>query len=358
MGELSADGVFTSTITRRGRFLRSLARVQTGRICLSTALVSATRAAVHIAVRYSWQRTAPAPGAGDRPLMLFRTQQLALLGALARVYVMTFFLNDVKRRHAESFPTIDADLIRRISIAKAISSWEMTDVITACRERVGAQGMFSVNRIADYVAMAQGVVTAEGDNLPIFIVAANEMLLHRFGDIADATPPSCDSAPLDGRFVTKLFKHKAGLLQQEIRQKMKAGDKAGGFGSSWDSNVNRACDMATAYGRYLALSEFWRVVDGVAAGPLRSVLELLGSLYATLHLQADSGWYLAHDLLNPAQVRGIPDVIDALCERLVPHSSTLTEAFQLSPDLLRAPICHDDYVAAIDSYLQSNVSRA
>jgi acyl-CoA oxidase len=345
--ELSADGVFTSSLSRRGRFLRSLDRVNMGRVCLSAALVAASRAAVYLAVRYSWRREVAGPGRGTVPIMFFRSQQLALLGALSKVYAMTFFLNEIKRDFARSYPSVAPELNRLASIAKALSSWEMTDVITVCRERVGAQGMFSVNRIADYVAMAQGVVTAEGDNLPLFATVASELLSSRGTDLPAPEP----GALLDGGNVANLFRYKADTLRRETRERMKAEPTS--FSSAWNDNMNRACEMAKAFGTNLVLRSFWSAVERTESGTLREPLSLLASLYGLLHLSEDSGWYLARGVVTAEQVTQLPELVDKLCEQLAEHSHLLVDGFNLTPGLLRAPIAQDDYVAATDSYVRT-----
>ncbi|TDV38610.1 acyl-coenzyme A oxidase [Actinophytocola oryzae] len=344
-GELSADGVFISPLSRRGRFLRSFDRVHAGRISLAAALVAASRAAVYLAVRYSWRRETAAPGRGTVQVMSLRSQQVALLGALSRVYAMTVFLNEVKRDYVRG--EAPEGLHRKIAIAKALSSWEMTGVITVCRERVGAQGVFSVNRIADYVAMAQGVVTAEGDNLPLLLTVAGELLAPRG---AGATRPDPDGQSLlDGRFVMDLFSYKDETLRRETRQRM---DRAP-FSSAWNDNMNRVLDMAEAYGTHLVLRSFWQAVDGVESGALRTPLRLLASLYGLLHLRDDAGWYLARGCVTAEQVIALPDLVDTVCEQLAGSSHLLVDGFNLSPELLRAPIAQDDPVAAVDRYVRS-----
>ncbi len=64
-GRLTDDNTFHSPLgNRRKRFLTSINRVTTGKLCMSAAAVGATRAALTIAVRYSHHRhiTGPRPG--------------------------------------------------------------------------------------------------------------------------------------------------------------------------------------------------------------------------------------------------------------------------------------------------------
>jgi acyl-CoA oxidase len=172
-----------------------MSRIQPGRLCVSSAAVGAGRASVWIALRYASQRLTNAPGRHDLPVIEYRSHQLALFTALAKVYAMTFLLNHVKREYLHSPDGVPAELNHLISITKALTTWEMTEVVATCRERCGAQGIFSVNRIADYGSLLQGLVTAEGDNQVLLATAAGQLLARR-DDRAAPQPPAPDGRDL------------------------------------------------------------------------------------------------------------------------------------------------------------------
>ncbi|CAM04723.1 acyl-coenzyme A oxidase [Saccharopolyspora erythraea NRRL 2338] len=349
-GRLTDAGEFRANVkNRRTQVLRALDRVTPGRICLSGALISAARASTYIAVRYAWQRLTAAPGRGEVPIISFRSQQSALFTSLARVYAMTFLLNHVKKEYLHRHGGDDTEVNQLVSIAKALSSWEMSEVLHVCRERCGAQGMFSINRIADYLPMAQGVVTAEGDNLPLLATVAGQMVAGRSGRVASAPQVPEPGDIRDGQFHLDLLRYREDSLRWETRQAMrKRSDERPSLASGWNDNMNAAVSMARTRGVQVALERFLDAADRARTEESRTALQLLACLYGLIEVERDSGWYLARNALTPEQVERLPREIDSLCEQILPHSLMLVDAFGVSPELLRAPIAADDYVSAVD----------
>jgi acyl-CoA oxidase len=165
MGEIDAEGNFTSRIPNpRRRFLRTMSRIYPGRLCVSSAAMGAARASVYLAVRFSTNRLTNAPGRNDLPVMAYASHAGDVCHALARAFAMTALLNHAKRAFLAADGKLAADLNVLISTTKAMTTWTAAEIIGVCRERCGAQGIFSVNRMADYVSLLQGLITAEGDN--------------------------------------------------------------------------------------------------------------------------------------------------------------------------------------------------
>lgn len=350
MGELTPDGRFRSTIAnKRTRFLATIDRVHPGRICLANALVAAGRASVYIAVRYSFQRLTSAPGHGEQPIIVYRSHQIALFTALAQVYAMTFLLNHVKREFTARTTENAHDINRLISVTKAISSWQMSDIINVCRERCGAQGMFGVNRIADYVSMAQGVVTAEGDNLPLLATAASG-LLARHNEWSSVKPPDPRSHNLlDRAFHIDLLRYHEDGLRRTTRDAIAYETcHLATLASAWNHNMNAALKAARIHGVRLALEQFHAASDNARTAEVSSALSTLASLYALTEISGDTGWYLAKNALTSDQVEQLPTVIDDLCEQILPHAENLIAGFNLTPELLRAPIATDDYLTVFN----------
>ncbi|WP_223736148.1 acyl-CoA dehydrogenase family protein [Streptomyces purpurogeneiscleroticus] len=350
MGDMAGfdeDGTFRPAPgNQRKRFLRAMSRIQPGRLCVSSSAVGAGRASVYIALRYAAQRLTNAPGRPDTPIIEYRSHQAALFPALAKVYAMTFLLNHAKREFLRSPHDISADLNNLISITKALSTWEMTDVIATCRERCGAQGIFSANRIADYGSLLQGLVTAEGDNQVLLATTAAQMLAGR-----DATDERTVPAPggrdlLEPGFHSELLHYREDSLLRQARTAMTDGPDDQTYFDAWNGNVNTALDMARTKGVRIALEHFRAAADDARSDVVRTALGDLASLYALTEIDRHSGWYLARGAMTGQQVKEIPARIDGLCVRLLPHASMLIDGFQLTPELLRAPIAADDYVSA------------
>lgn len=347
MGEFTAEGEFRPAGgNQRQRFLRAMSRIQPGRLCVSSSAVGAGRASVYIALRYAARRLTNAPGRNDMPVIGYRSHQLALFGALAKVYAMTFLVNHAKREYLAAGSSVPAGVNNLISITKALSTWEMTEVVATCRERCGAQGIFSVNRIADYGSLLQGLVTAEGDNQVLLATTAGQLLAQpdREPEPAPVSPHGHDVR--DPAFQTELLRHREHGLRRAARETM--ADEAPGrtYFDAWNDAMNTGLAMARVQGVRVALDSFRAAVADAHTGSAREALGLLAALYGLGEVQRDAGWYLARGLLTAEQVEEIPAAVDSLCGRIAPYVPVLIDGFGLSPQLLRAPIAADDYVAA------------
>ncbi|MFD7501463.1 acyl-CoA dehydrogenase [Streptomyces sp. NPDC059850] len=333
IGSITPQGEFVSGIrSRRRRFLASLERVHAGRLCLSTALVSAGRASTYIAVKYSLRRHTFAPAQPDVPLLAYRSQQTALFRALADVYAMTFLINQVKRQLVRSS---DGDTERLIAITKAFTSWTVTDVLTVCRERIGAQGVFAANRIAEYISMAQGVVTAEGDNLPLLAKSANELLA--------LAEPSAKPLPHRGSLTDSwyhwdLLRYRESVVGCDTARSMRRFIRGGGsIFDAWNHHINAALDVGQTHGASLAVKAFSEAVASARSPRTARALRLLASIYALGLTQRHAAWYMAHGVLTPSQAGRIPALIERLCALVLPDAEFLIDGFALTDEFLRAP---------------------
>ncbi|GLW55027.1 acyl-CoA dehydrogenase family protein [Kitasatospora phosalacinea] len=347
MGGFAEDGTFRpSSGNQRKRFLRAMSRILPGRLCVSSAAVGAGRASVYIALRYAAQRLTNAPGRNDLPVVEYRSHQLALFTALAKVYAMTLLLNHAKRAYVEQRDAVPAELNHLISITKALSTWEMTEVIATSRERCGAQGIFSANRIADYGSLLQGLVTAEGDNQVLLATTAGQIIAQGAEQPPDAAPDPRGKDLRDPAFLLGALRHREQELLRAAREAMADDSRERTYLEAWNGTMNTGLAMARLRGVRTALECFTRAVDEAQDARVREALGLLASLYGLTEVQRDAGWYLARGVLTAEQVERLPEAVDGLCALVRPHAETLIGGFRLSPELLRAPIAADDYVDA------------
>ncbi|HEX6351908.1 acyl-CoA dehydrogenase [Actinophytocola sp.] len=348
MGEFTPDGEFRPTTgNARKRFLRTMSRIQPGRLCVSSSAVGAGRASVYIALRYATQRMVNAPGRREMPVIGYRSHQRALFTALATTYAMSFLLNRGKRAFVAANGVVDNELNALIAVTKTTTTWQMTDVITSMRERCGAQGMFSVNRIADYVSLLQGLVTAEGDNQVLLATTAVQLIAAAETEPAPSPPRGHDI--LDLAHNRALLAYRERTLRESARAVMHDDTVDRTYLESWNDTMNTALAMARTRGVRMAVEEFHAAVEAAVDPDAATGLRLLGALYALTEINRDAGWYLAKGLLTAFQVEELPMTLDLLCEQILPHAEALADGFALTPELLRAPIAADDYVAAFQS---------
>ncbi len=204
-GQLLPDGSLVSSVgSPRKRFIHAISRVTAGKLCMSASGLGVARAALAIAVRYSYTRHISGPVAGQRvPLAAHRSHYTRLLEHTATAYAMTFLHRAATEGWVTHAPEDRADAERLVAVTKGWVTWQAREIATESRERCGARGLFPVNGLADMAANMDGGITAEGDNLAIWCKAGAEMIFgHDLADDPPARPetnrsptPACCAAP-------------------------------------------------------------------------------------------------------------------------------------------------------------------
>ncbi|WP_237404787.1 acyl-CoA dehydrogenase [Actinacidiphila reveromycinica] len=397
--ELTAEGAFHSAVgSRRRRFLRSIQRVTTGKLCLSGAAVGGARSALAIAVRYAHHRQTFAPaGRAGVSVFAYRCHQTRLLGAVARAYAATFLLREAVRdcgrrddgEFAETWagagstgtgstadtvpgePTgIDepdggpggsrgsggpgdsvdsAEVDVLVAAAKGWITWQSRDIAMECRERCGAQGLLSANRIVDLITPIESTITAEGDNLVIWTKAAADMLTGRGyrPPAGAAVPPGPPTGTLtDSRLLLGvLSRHEAQCLR---RARDRLGRPSTGPMDRWNHAVNPALDLVDAYATRRAAEAYLAAVDRIGDAATRGTLDRLFQLFALQRLAPHAGELLADGHLTAEAVRGIGPAVDRITAELAPHALTLVDAFAIPDEVLEAPIATEGFGAVYD----------
>ncbi|MFI0773445.1 acyl-CoA dehydrogenase [Streptomyces sp. NPDC021212] len=349
--DLTAEGAFRSGIgSRRRRFLRSIQRVTTGKLCLAAAALGGARAALVIAVRYAHRRHTFAPASRTGvPLFAYRCNQTRLLGAAAHAYAATFLLREATRHCTGRDDPESAEAEVLVAAAKGWITWQARDIAIECRERCGAQGLLSANRIVDLITPIESTITAEGDNLVIWTKAAADMLTGRgYGPPAvPATRTGPPTGPLTDRahLLDLLVRHELYCLQH-ARSRVSLPSE--GPLDRWNQAVNPALDLVDAYATRRAAQAFLAAVDRIADDATRSLLEQVFQLFVLERLAPHAGLLLADGHLTADTVRELAPAVDRVGAGLAPHALALVEAFAIPDGLLQAPIATDGYAAAYD----------
>ncbi|MEU1799699.1 acyl-CoA dehydrogenase [Streptomyces sp. NPDC019937] len=346
--DLTAEGAFRSAIgSRRRRFLRSIQRVTTGKLCLAAAALGGARAGLTVAVRYAHRRHTFAPASRTGvPVFAYRCHQTRLLGAAARAYAATFLLREVTRRAGSGREDpASAEVEVLVAAAKGWITWQARDIVLECRERCGAQGLLSANRIVDLITPIESTITAEGDNLVIWTKAAADMLTGR--GYSPPAAPAAPAGPPTGRaaLLDLLVRHELSCLQHARGRVSLPSD---GPLDRWNQAVNPALDLVDAYATRCAGQAFLAAVDRVADDATRRLLEQVFRLFVLQRLAPHTGPLLADGHLTAEVVRDLAPAVDRAGAELAPHALALVEAFAIPDDLLQAPIATDGYVAAYD----------
>ncbi|RPK54113.1 Acyl-CoA oxidase [Streptomyces sp. ADI96-02] len=346
-GRLTPEGVFSSSVgSPRKRFLHSVGRVTAGKLCMSAYSLGVTRHAVAVAVRHAHTRQTSGVTGGNVPLFAHRSHHAPLLASIATAYAATLLHRTALRRWAEAATEADReDAERFTAIAKGWITWQARTVMTECRERCGAQGLFLANGIAGQVAANEGTITAEGDNLVIWVKAAGEMLLGHFDPAPSPQLGPADRDLADPAFLQDLLADIERIWHHRARARLRGGEAGNPLGR-WNRAVTPALRLVDAHAHLEAAGALLAAAGEAADPQARRQLLLLHRLFALRQVSAHSGDLLVEGCLTGDQVRCLPDVSEDTVVQLEPHARTLTDAFAVIDEVLLAhPISRPEELA-------------
>lgn len=342
---LERDGSFRSSTSSHGRFADAIHRVLPGKLGLAGGHLAAARAALTLAFRYSHQRRTSGR-AGGVPIHAYRSHRSALLVELVRTYAASLLLDEVRREFAS--PTgSDLVLEQRVALTKAMVTWSAAGTIDVCRERCGAQGLFAVNRIAEYRGTSMVAITSEGDNVVIATKAAQHLVMG-----TGLHAPEDPGAPADG--ADGVLGRCGSLLRARERRLILAcrAAVAGNSGRSpfeaWNAVGDALIAIADAHSVRCAHEAVRRAAGRVGQREAAEALERVADLYALLAVHEHCGFHLTEGLISLQEARALPGLLAEVHDGLAPIARELVEAFGIPQSVLNAPIGAPDYVAAYD----------
>lgn len=347
-GRLAEDGAFTSSVDKhRLRFLRSIDRVTQGKLCMSAGAVGLTRTALTIAVRYAHTRQTTGLLSGRSvPLFDHGSHRTRLLDALADTYALTLLHRDVLDRWVRGGAAGRADNDRLVAIAKAWITWQGRAVAVECRERCGAQGLLPFNGIAELPDFYTAGITAEGDNLVIWVKAAGE-LLGRDLPAPSATAPAGHRLD-DAEFLQALLGDVEYIWHRRARARWLQVSATTPL-DRWNAAAGPALEMTDAHAQRQAGRSLLSAATRSGHDQARALLLCVHRLFALRRLARHAGDLLAEGRITADHVRELPDAAEAAMAELAPHALTLVDALAISPKALdRHPIARTDFLAAFD----------
>ncbi|MGW6013122.1 acyl-CoA dehydrogenase family protein [Streptomyces sp. NPDC055210] len=351
-GRLAADGTLTSSLgNRRKRLLRSINRVTMGKLCMSAGTLGMSRAALTIAVRYAHSRLLSGPRAGERiPLAAHRSHHGRLLHSLATAYAMTFLHRSTVNLFATHAQEERAEVEREVAVAKGWITWQAREITTECRERCGAQGLFPANGLADLPLNIEGGITAEGDNLVIWVKAASEMVFgHQVTRTDDTPAPPADREITELPYLRSLLADVERIWQDRARAALREGPSGDPVGR-WNVTSDAALEMVSAHARLRAADAFLAAIARTADARAGHLMRNLCRLFLLRQVGAHTGDLLAEGRITADHVRGLPKAVDTVVGSLAPHLMTLVDAFDLPAEVLsNIPIASGGYVGGADA---------
>ncbi|MYW99048.1 acyl-CoA dehydrogenase [Streptomyces sp. PgraA7] len=347
-GRIGDDGRFHSDVpNRRRRFLASIGRVTPGKLSMSACAVGSARVTLAIAVRYAGHRMISGSRAAPRiPVYAHRTHHGPLAGAMATVYAMSLLHRRALDAWESASGTDRDEAERLVAVAKGWITWQARDVIVACRERCGAQGLLENNGMTELVTGIEGAITAEGDNLAVHAKAAAEML---FSATDRATAEEDGPGDLDDpAFLGRLFAAVEDRWFARAREQMSTAPPGDPLGR-WNAASSAALRGVEAYACRQADEAFAEAVAALPEGEARERLTELRRLFALRWIARNSGELLASGRLTADQVTFLPDAVEEATVVVAGHTPALVATFALPERLMSDwPIAGPRYADVYD----------
>ncbi|MFH9940337.1 acyl-CoA dehydrogenase [Streptomyces murinus] len=364
---IGADGAFHDAAGSIERRLQRTLRVGQGLWALMPAVAAATaRQSAVQAVNYARQRRTQSRLAPGVPLLSYRTQQRAVLGALADAFALTCAAHGARALWAESLAAPsggdDADAMgftpwtavnRPLAAYKAASVRLAAEVSAECQRRCGFSGHLDVNRLAGYHGFHHAFDAAGGDS-QLILYDIGRSLVEESVDAPAPTAGTADGAarPLatSPSWWPEIARtHRAGLAAH-LAARLRVLKHGSPF-DAWNPLLEDAGLLGELYADGLMAEDVVNVLAEVRDESAHTVLGALAALHGAMAARRWSASLLAHETLRPADVQALTDVIDHLCDELRPHLPLLTEAFVHGDGATDAPLAAADYNAALRATL-------
>ncbi|HEF4762884.1 TPA: hypothetical protein SAN82_005361, partial [Pseudomonas putida] len=168
----------------RDRFALVTSKIHSGKLCMAVSSVAAAKSALHITYRYAQQRKVHGY-TGVMPVINYQHVKEGLAWDTLNTVAHSLYLRELTQKVSKAFEGgrknfIFSDvLLAELIVAKSLCTWRTQEVLVACRERCGAQGLFSENKIVSYIVSNFGAITAEGDNLVLSLKAGGLLLQNK-----------------------------------------------------------------------------------------------------------------------------------------------------------------------------------
>lgn len=356
------DGTFHDLAgSKEGRLQRTL-RVGQGLWATMPAVAAATaRQSAVQAVNYARQRRTQGRLAPGVPLLTYRTQQRAVLGALADAFALTCAADGARTVWAESLaaPAARTDngadamgftpwaaVSRPLAAYKAAAVRLAARITAVCQSRCGFSGHLDVNGLAAYHGFHHAFDAAGGDSQLIFYDIGRS-LAEEGGQTPGKAPPAPPASP---HWWPAIVRAHQGRLTRHLSEQLRTTDPSAPF-DAWNPLLEDAGLLGEVYADALLAENVPRTLDGIHDHDLAQALRPLAALHGVMAARRWSGSLLAHGTLRPADIRGLSVVADELCDAVGPHLPLLTEAFAHPDDVVCAPLAAPDYDTALRATL-------
>jgi len=384
-GDVAPDGTYSSHIESPGRrFFTMIGTLVQGRVSLDGAAVNAMKGALAIAIRYGAERRQfPGPDGRDTVLLDYGHYQRRLLPRLAETYAMQFASHRLLETFDEVFSGANdtdenrEDLETLAAALKPLSTWAALDTLQEAREATGGAGFMAKNRLTGWRQDLDIYVTFEGDNNVLLQLVGKRLLTDyaaqfkdgdvaavakviagqigegaaRFGlrqmgqSIADfgqvarsvesVRDPETQQALLSDRVQVMVAQIAAAL--RDATKNVPKEERAIAGAQAFNAQQTKLIEAARAHAELLQWEAFTEALSGFEGDTL-TVMTWLRDLFGLTIVERHLDWHLINGRLSGARAEAVTAYIDRLIGRIREHALDLVDAFELTPELLRAEI--------------------
>ncbi|MBS9423021.1 cytochrome-c oxidase [Photorhabdus caribbeanensis] len=172
----------------RERFSLITNRLHSGKLCMAVISVTGAKSALHITSTYGNKRQTFGYS-GIMPIINYSHFKEGIAWDTLSTITHALYLKELTRKvsiilseSTRNFKFPD-ELLIEIITTKSLCTWRTQEILINCRERCGAQGLFTLNKISPYLISNFGAITSEGDNLVLSLKAGRMIVLNKMKEI-------------------------------------------------------------------------------------------------------------------------------------------------------------------------------
>ncbi|RLV56202.1 acyl-CoA oxidase [Aeromicrobium phragmitis] len=372
-------GTYSSPIESPGaRFFTMIGTLVRGRVSVGGSASAATEVALSIAGRYALQRRQFEGREGEETVLMdYRLHQRRLLPLIATSYAFRFAQNQlVARMHRlqtepEPDPQQQRELESRAAGLKAMQTEHATRAIQEAREACGGAGYMAENRLTTLKADTDVFTTFEGDNHVLLQLVAKEMLTAYAKEVTGLDPLSMvrfaaesvadivkertaagaliqrliDARPgggdehdlLDRGTQLSLFEDREQhVIETAARRLQRARQEPERSFEIFNEAQDHVLKVGQVHIERVVLEAFTAGIARCEDPEAQELLRDVCSLYALSSIERDKAWFMEHNRLSTERAKQVTVEVNALLEKLRPHTLTLVEGFGVPPSTLNA----------------------
>jgi acyl-CoA oxidase len=350
--DVDENGVFHSDIARPSqRFFKVTERLLSGRICIAAIAQGASRACLHIAIKYAQQRRSIGPdGESSVAIMDYQLQKNALMPLLARTMALNCMYN--KARNVFKNPTgMENELISICCITKTMAGWNCERVAAICRERCGGMGYLSNSRFGEYLAVAHASITAEGDNRVLMVKIVKDMITNITKNGHKLPEPSLNVVKQIGSFldvtqldtILDLFKFREATLFKRLMARNQALSKAGtsGYNILMRETSDNMQALALAYGERNTMEECIKTLAKLNNKENVAVMTMVFRLFGLDTIRRDLGFYMVEKAISREAAENTTGTLHMLNNKIADNIDALCASLNVPGESLHVPITKD-----------------